>query len=194
MVDYQPREMMEFDTIESLDVLMSPFRLRLLACFREPSTTKAAAEQMGVSVTRLYRHVHRLVEHGFLKEVAERQAGKTVEKVYATAARNVRPSARFTEQYGPRGTAELLKLGFRTVESEVVAAAETDPTIDPSGNRTAFSFTRLRLTEAELAELVSAVGDLFDSYSGGNGPIEVSFFASVIPLRDHRDQEKEGHA
>lgn len=180
---------MEFDTIESLDVLMSPFRLRLLACFREPSTAKAAADQMGVSVTRLYRHVHRLVEHGFLKIVAERQAGKTVEKVYAVAARNVRSSAKFIEQYGPRGTAELLKLGFRTVESEVVAAAENDPTIDMSGDRTAFTFTRLRLTEAELAELISAVQDLFVSYSGRSGPIEVSFLGSVIPLADHSDEK-----
>ena len=83
--------------------------------------------------------MQRLVEHDSLKVVAERQAGKTVEKVYAVAASDVRPSAQFTEQYGPRGTAGLLKLGFMTVESEVVAAAETDPTIDPSGHRTAFA-------------------------------------------------------
>ena len=46
---------MEFDTIGSLDMLMSAFRLRLPARFRQPSMTKAAAEQMGVSVTRLNR-------------------------------------------------------------------------------------------------------------------------------------------
>ena len=193
-IDYQPRETLEFDTIESLDALMSPFRLRLLACFREPSTAKVAAEQMDVRVTRLYRHLHRLVEHGFLNVVGERQAGKTVEKMYAVAARNVRPSARFTETYGPRGTAELMKLGFRTVESEIVAAVESDPTIDPAGDLTAFTFTRLRLSESELEELVDAVEALFASYAGRNGPIEVSFLGSVIPLTRHDEHTKETHA
>lgn len=190
-IDYQPQETFEFDTIESLDALMSPFRLRLLACFREPSTAKAAAEQMDVSATRLYRHLHRLVEHGFLNVVGERPAGKTVEKMYAVAARNVRPSARFTEKYGPRGTAELMRLGFRTVESEVVAAAESDLTIDPSRDRVAFSFTRLRLSEAALVELVTTVEGLFDSYRGESGPIEVSFLGSVIPLKYHEEHTKE---
>jgi hypothetical protein len=192
-IEYEPEEHMEFDSLDSLDVLMSPFRLRILACFREPSTTKTAADQMGVSVTRLYRHIHRLVEHGFLKVVAERQAGKTVEKVYAVAARNVRPSARFIEEYGTRGTAELMKLGFRTVESEVVASAETDPSIDLSSDRAAFTFSRLWLSESELTELVAALEDLFASYQGRNGSIEVSILGSVVPLRDHGDQRKESH-
>lgn len=193
-IDYQPQEILEFDTIESLDALMSPFRLQLVECFRQPATAREAADEMGVGVTRLYRHLHRLVEHGFLNVIEERQAAKTVEKVYAVAAKTVRPSPRFMERYGAEGNAELVRLGFRSAESEAIAAVESDPTLlDPAARRTALSLARLRLSEAELRELIDAVEELFALYKGRNGPIEVSLFGSVIPMRHHDHEGEETH-
>ncbi len=181
MTDEQ-RAVLEFDTLEALDTLMSPLRLRLLSCFREPATVREAADRMDVQVTRLYRHVNRLVDHGFLIVSEERPKAKTVEKLYRTAGKNIRPSAAFLEQYGTEGTAELLRLGFRTVEADVVAAALVDPSIDPSGERSTFGFTRLYLDEARLRELVEAVEALFHRFDERSGDIEVSFMGSVIPL------------
>jgi hypothetical protein len=176
------KAVLEFDTLEELDTLMSPLRLRLLSCFRDPATVREAAIQMDVQVTRLYRHVNRLVDHGFLLVVEERSKAKTLEKVYQTAGKNVRPSASFLEHYGTDGTAELLRLGFRTVEADVVAAAHADPSIDPSGDRSVFGFTRLYLDEANLRELVEEVDSLFDRFDERSGDIEVSLMGSVIPL------------
>jgi hypothetical protein len=176
------KEVFEFDTLEELDTLMSPFRLRLLSCFRDPATVREAAHQMDVQVTRLYRHVNRLVEHGFLTVVEERSKAKTMEKVYRTAGRNIRPSASFIERYGTEGTAELLRLGFRTVEADVVAAARVDPSIDPSGDRSIFGFVRLYLDEARLRDLVKEVDALFHRFDERSGDIEVSFMGSVVPL------------
>ncbi len=161
---------------------MSPLRLRLLSCFRDPTTVKEAALQMDVQVTRLYRHVNRLVDHGFLVIVEERAKARTVEKVYQTAGKNVRPSASFLQRYGTEGTAELLRLGFRTVEGDVVAAARLDPSIDPSGDRSVFGFTRLYLDEATLRDLVREIDALFHRFDERSGDIEVSFMSSVIPL------------
>ena len=168
----------EFDTMEQLDTLVAPFRLRLLSCFREPATVKEAADKLGVQVTRLYRH-------GFLHIVEERPTAKTVEKVYQTAGKNIRPSALFIEQYGTDGNAELLRLGFRAVEADVVAAALIDPTIDTSGDQSVVGFTRLFLDEANLKELVEEIDHLFRRFNEGEqtGNIEVSFMASVVPLR-----------
>ena len=185
---FRPAPILEFDTIEALDVLMSPLRVRLLACFRDPSTVKSAAEKLDVRVTRLYHHVNRLVEHGFLVPVEERTVAKTVERVYSIAAVTVRPSAAFYERYGVEGNAELFRLGFRTVESEVVAAALADSALDPQGEQAAFSFTRLHLDEADLEKLVEAVEGLFDQFRTRSGDIEVSFLASVIPLNQENQR------
>ena len=182
--EFQPAAVMELDTMEALDALVSSFRLRLVACFRRPSTVKEVARQLGVNVTRIYHHLHRLVDHGFLVEVGERPAGKTVEKVYTVAALNVRPSAAFLDRYGTEGNAELMRLSFQTVGSEVVAAARLDPSLDPSGETSTLGFTRLHISEADLRELVSEVDSLFDEYKSRTGDIEVSFFSSVIPLRE----------
>ncbi len=179
---YRQRAVLEFDTLEELDTLMSPLRLRLLSCFRDPATVKDAAAAMDVQVTRLYRHVNRLVDHGFLVVTEERPTAKTVEKVYQTAGKNIRPSASFLEAYGTEGTAELLRLGFRTVEAEVVGAARVDPSIDPSGDRSVFGFTRLYLDESHLRELVAEVDALFRRFDERSGDVEVSFMGSVIPL------------
>ena len=180
---YERREVFEFDTIEALDVLVSPLRLHLLDCFAEPATVKQAAERIGVQVTRLYHHVNRLVDHGFVVVVAERPKGKTVERVYGAAARSIRPSPSFFDRYGTDGNAELMRLSFRTVESEVVASAESDPSLHPSGERSDLSVSRLHLSESDLRELVRDVKDLRDRYrSKKRGEIEVSFFTSVIPL------------
>lgn len=179
---HRQKAVLEFDTLEELDTLMSPLRLRLLSCFRDPATVKEAADRMDMQVTRLYRHVNRLVEHGFLSIAEERPTAKTVEKLYQTAGKNIRPSARFLEHYGTDGTAELLQLGFRTVEADVVGAAKIDPSIDPSGDRSTFGFTRLYLDEADLRELVQEVDSLFRRFDMHSGDIEVSFMGSVIPL------------
>lgn len=181
-VRFEPAEAVEFDTLEALDALMSPFRLRLMACFSSPATARQAADKLGVGVTRLYRHLDRLVEHGFLVIVEERAKAKTVERVFSVSARSVRPSAEFLERYGPQGHGEMMRLGFRTVESEVVAAVEADPSIDPLGDQTTFKFTRLRLEEEDLRELVAGLDDLFERFTGRTGPIEVSFLGSVVPL------------
>jgi hypothetical protein len=76
----------------------------------------------------------------------------------------------------------LLRLGFRTVEADVVAAAHADASIDPSGDRSVFAFTRLYVDEADLKQLVQEVDSLFDRFDRRSGDIEVSFMGSVIPL------------
>lgn len=185
---FQPAEVLEFDTIEDLDALVSPFRIRLLSCFRNPGTIKEAAATLGVGATRLYHHIHRLVDHGFLVEVGERPAGKTVERLYSVAADTVRPSSVFLDRYGREGNAELARLIFRTVESEVVAAVEADSSLDLEGSRVALTYTRLFLDEAALTELVATIDRLVAEQKSRprSGDVEVSFFASVVPLSDGR--------
>ena len=49
---------LEFDTLEDLDTLMSPMRLRLLSCFLEASTVKEAAAAIDVQMVRIDEAEH----------------------------------------------------------------------------------------------------------------------------------------
>ena len=180
--EFVPAEIIEFDTMDEMDTLLSPFRLRLLSCFREPVTATQAADELDVKVTRLYRHLHRLVDQGFLVTVAERRKAKTVEKVYSIAARTFRPSQRFRDAHGGEGRAEMLRLAFRLVEAEVVEVAQADPGLDTEGATSEVSYSRLQLEEDDLAELVERARSLLGEYIGRQGPIAVSYFSSIVPL------------
>lgn len=74
-------------SLAALKIISDPFPARLLAVFADrPSTVPQAAERLGLPVTRLYYHVHRLEKHGFIEVIETRPAGGTVEKVYFVAA------------------------------------------------------------------------------------------------------------
>ena len=182
-VDFAPDEVFEFDTLDALDTL-TPFRLQILGCFRSPSTVRSASEVLGVPRTRLYRHIHRLVDYGFLVEVDRRPKGRTTEVIYCVSARTVRPSDAFYDRYGSSGDVELMRLGFRSVEAEAMAIAAADRQAWQNDDRGAFSFARLHLEEDELEELVGTLRSLFASYGGGSGPLTVSFLASAIIVDD----------
>ena len=187
--DHEPAERLEIDSFEELDTIMSPFRLRLLGCFREPATARDAADRLGVGVTRLYRHLHRLEGHGFLVGVVTRAKGKTTEQLYQIAARTVGPSPEFLERYGSEGEAELRRLAFRTAEVDAVdAALATDL---PAG-LAELNLTRLRLGESDLREFVASLNDLLSDFVDRDGEIEVSVFTSVIPvdIDDNRPKER----
>ncbi len=176
-------ETIEFDTIEAMDVIASPIRLRLLDRFREPATVKQVAERMGVPVTRLYHHVNQLVDHGFLVLVEERPKGAMVERVFCAAAKTFRPSRRFLDTYGIDGLVEISKLSFRTAEAEFVTALQDAPELGEDSGRLAIGLARLHLSEEQLLELVQTVNSLIRSYADEpDGDIEVSFMTAVFPL------------
>lgn len=73
-----------------LKVIADPLRQRILAAFaKAPKTVKAAAAELKLPPTRLYRHVDMLVEAGFLKSVAEVQRRGAVERTFSATAKRI---------------------------------------------------------------------------------------------------------
>lgn len=79
------------EDLETLRVLAHPLRLVLLERLAEPGTVTEMAETLGTTRTRLYRHVHALLEVGALGVVETRQVRGFTESVYQTAARRFVP-------------------------------------------------------------------------------------------------------
>lgn len=178
-IDHEPADRLEFDSLEELDTIMSPFRLRLLGCFREPATAREAADHLGVGVTRLYRHLHLLEGNGFLVRVATRPKGKTNEQLYQIGARTVGPSPEYMDRYGTEGEAELRRLILRTAEVDAIDAALA---ADLPEGLSELSLNRLRLSESDLRELIANLNDLVADYSNRDGRIEVSVLTSITPV------------
>jgi DNA-binding transcriptional ArsR family regulator len=84
-------EEFRIDDLKTLRVLAHSLRLAILDHLAEPGTVTELAEGLGVSRTRLYRHVHALEEVGALVVVETRQVRGFTESVYQTAARRFVP-------------------------------------------------------------------------------------------------------
>jgi len=181
--EHVPDEVFEFDSIETMDVLASPLRLRLSHCFRTPATAAEAAERLGVPVTRLYHHINRLLEHGILVVVEERPKGAMTERVFGIAANSFRPSTRFRERYGPEGEAEVVRLAFRTAEAEMTASFESEGMVT---GRTSLALSRLSLREEDIPELVERMNALVREFGDRDGDLAVGFFHAVYSLGEAR--------
>ncbi len=78
-------------TREEIKALAEPMRIRLLEAFGgEPMTTKQAAQQMGVSATKLYHHVELLEKLGLIELVKTNRVRGATEKYYQAVARHYR--------------------------------------------------------------------------------------------------------
>ena len=76
------------DRLEQLRALAHPLRLRLLEVFAlGPSTTKQAAERLGLPPTRLYHHVYALERAGLLRLRETRPVRGATEKYFEAVRR-----------------------------------------------------------------------------------------------------------
>src|SRR5262245_7919182 len=67
-----------------------PVRSDLVFRLYQPRSAAELAEEMGVPVTRLYHHLNRLEQLGFITVVATRRSGAKTERRYRTTALDFR--------------------------------------------------------------------------------------------------------
>ena len=73
--------------IEQVRLLSDPLKLQLLQAFAEgEKTAKEAAEALGESLTKLYRHVDALLEGGLIEVTRETPKRGTVERTFRAVA------------------------------------------------------------------------------------------------------------
>jgi len=179
------QEILELDTIEEFDALMSANRLELAEILATPKTAKEAAEDLGVPVTRLYYHLNALLDAGLVKVVDERPKGALKERVFQVVAKTIRPSRLFLETYGSEGMAEVSTMAFRQAETRFGAALKAGLIGAETDERTAtLGLVNLRLSTARLHELVGRLEKLQADFAGDEGEHSVSFFHATHPRKD----------
>lgn len=181
-------EVLEVDSLEQFDALLSPRRLHLLEVLEAPRSAKEAAEELGVPVTRLYYHLNALLEHGLIEVVEERSAGAMVERVFRVAGRIIRPSQAFLARYGNEGLAEVVTLAFRQAEAQFAGAVrEGRVGLEPADkSRTStIGFVSVRVTPERLIELIERSEALLGEFLRDEGDVRVSVFQAIHPRGDH---------
>ena len=179
------QEILELDTIEEFDALMSANRLELAEILATPKTAKEAAEDLGVPVTRLYYHLNALLDTGLVKVVDERPKGALKERVFQVTAKTIRPSRAFLETYGSDGMAEVSTMAFRRAETRFAAAQKAGLIGAEKDEQTAtLGLVNLNLSTARLQELVAQLEKLQADYADDEGEHSVSFFHATHPRKE----------
>jgi len=121
------KEVFKINDLEQVRLLSDPFRLRLIQAFAEgPRTIRDVAEDLGYSVTRLYRHVDALHAAGLLDITEERQKRGTVERTFQTVARRFEADHRLFDDDDAGGGSGAARDLLRGVEGEILDALKDD--------------------------------------------------------------------
>ena len=157
----------------SADLLLHPVRLRIVKAFlgeRALTTSQLAAELEDVPAGSLYRHVALLVKAGVLQVVAERRVRGAVERTYMLRL--------FAAQIGAgevrEMSAEEHMHAFMAYVAGMLADAERylgSGQPDPARDGAAYRVGALWLTDAEFAELLRDLSEVFQPRLA-NGPGE----------------------
>ncbi|MEQ8439399.1 MAG: helix-turn-helix domain-containing protein [Ilumatobacter fluminis] len=83
-----PVDKLDLDDLGLLGELTHPMRSRILRSLKQPRTVAEVAEQLDMPVTRLYHHINRLEDLGFIRVVATRRVAAVTERRYQVTAKS----------------------------------------------------------------------------------------------------------
>ena len=85
-----PAEYHDLDDLDLVAELTHPTRSRIIRSLKQPRTVAEVADQLDMPVTRLYHHVNRLEQLGFIRVVATRRVAAVTERRYQVVAKSFR--------------------------------------------------------------------------------------------------------
>ena len=125
------KEVLKIRDLEQVRLLSDPLKLQLIQAFaQDAKTTKAVAEELGHSVTRLYRHVDALHEAGLLEITSERQKRGTIERTFRAVAQRFEADHRLFAGKDEGGGSDTARDLLRIVEGEILDALSEDSARD----------------------------------------------------------------
>jgi len=165
------QETYKIQDLDQVRLLSDPFKLQLIQSFAEAAkTTKQVAEELGESVTKLYRHVDALHAAGLLEVVQEKQKRGTVERTFrAIAQRFEADYSLFNEDAGHEGEAAGREL-LRVAQEELLEVLATGH--DDDEDKAIILRVRGKASPEKLAELRQTLQDWLDSIPDGDEPDE----------------------
>jgi len=169
-----------------------PMRSDLVFRLYQPHSAAELAEEMGVPVTRLYHHLNRLEQLGFITVVATRRSGAKTERRYRTTALEFRLDPDAVRRSNPLEFAKTLAAMFDVARNELMHEVETgalDP-IEMRGMATV-GLTEFALTDAQRADFVRRVKELLDTYETAEptseGRTRFRVLVAGFPIKRERD-------
>ena len=109
--------------LEHLKLLSDPLKLRILQSLAEgEGTARQLADQLGESVTKLYRHVDALLDAGLIEVVQETPKRGTVERSFRAVAQRFEVDQSLLAGAGNESGLEPVRAMLRDSETEILAA------------------------------------------------------------------------
>jgi DNA-binding transcriptional ArsR family regulator len=138
-----------------LSALASPQRVRILELLlaSAPASIKDVARQMGRPPASLYHHFALLQRAGLIVAKGTRGAGRTLEQLYAPAARAMRAKIDPNSSADRRALAKVAQAHTRFVLRRLTKAVTTDGAIEGERRTASARLVTLRLSAAQLGEL-----------------------------------------
>ncbi len=183
----EPADKLELDDIDLLSEVTHPVRGALLRRLRRPKSVGELARHFDVPTTRLYHHVNRLEELGFVQVVATRRVGARIERRYRIVARRFALAEGLVHDFDERELSaalgslfDLAKVGLqREIEAGHWAQLEA---------RSTLSLGELHLSPERHAELVEHLEEILTRFESdreeGEGEQVVLFIASYPETDD----------
>ncbi|WP_063036238.1 winged helix-turn-helix domain-containing protein [Nocardia grenadensis] len=167
------REVIYLDSVEQAEVLLKPRRIEIVRALAEPATCADVARLLEQSPQRVNYHVKRLVEHGLVRQIAERTVRNLREGVYQAAGRSYWLSPRLVGHIGTRRSSDAMSLGHlldltEEVQRDVADIDLTHPDLPSLGISGQIALHPDQRAEF-LTDLQAALQRLFTKYGGSDG-------------------------
>jgi DNA-binding transcriptional ArsR family regulator len=175
------------DNVDVIGEVTHPLRSRILHRLRQPKSVAELATELDVPVTRLYHHIKRLEESGFIGVVATRRTAIVTERRYRNVARDFALDRAVLATTDPDTLAQAIGSVFDVTRTEFQREVRNRSLIpnDPEG-RAAINFSELTLSDEDLVEFTGALRQLFEKYSRLDTPDGTRFRLLIagFPLTD----------
>lgn len=168
---------LKINDLEQVKLLADPLKLKLLQAFAaDAKTTKQVAEELGQSITKLYRHVDALHEAGLLEVTEERQKRGTIERTFrATAERFEADRSLFSDE--PSGEAmdaarDLLRAGEEEILHAIATAKEEEKPV--------IMRLRCKASPARIKALSQALSDWIESTQETDDDEATEYYGAMV--------------
>lgn len=184
------KETYKINDLNQVRLLTDPLKLKLIQAFAENAkTTKQVANELGESVTKLYRHVDALHDAGLLVIAEEKQKRGTIERTFQTVAQRFEadPSL-FSDQMSEEGSSAARDM-LRGVEAEILDAMAKPH--DDKDKQAIIMRMRRKATPKQIAEIRKALTEWCelaegDSECGNEDAEEFGALIAFYPINGER--------
>jgi DNA-binding transcriptional ArsR family regulator len=184
----EPAEVLELDAVDLLAEATHPVRSRIMRALRRPRTVAEVAKLLDVPVTRLYHHVNRLEDLGFVRVVATRRVAAVTERRYQVVAMSMRLAPELFESSDRRELAmalgSLFDLSKHSLQREIEHGDLAD--WDSVDNGSVLSHSQIVVSPERRAELAERLQELLDEFTSNHEEDEsegerIELFVALFP-------------